>query len=125
MGLFKKMTDPAPGGGLAGDDPVLRATDPQVAKTSGTVVDPTPLIMNGVRGRGRIDSIRRAAKEINLQPTFDIHLTVFAEGGEFTAHVIQPVAEEYTTLATEGQEISLKYSDSDQTQVWIDWAGTT
>lgn len=125
MSLFKKMTDPTPGGGLTGDDPVLRAPDPQLAETvGGIVVDPTPLIMGGVRGRGRIDAVRRALKEINLQPTFDVELTVFAEDGEFTAHVIQPVIEDLQGLAVAGQEIALKYSEDDRTQVWIDWSSS-
>jgi hypothetical protein len=125
MSLFKKMTDPTPGGGLTGSDPVLRAPDPQIDEAiGGIVVDPTALIMGGIRGRGRIDAVRRAHKEINLQPTFDVELTVFAEDGEFTAHVIQPVIEDLQGLAAAGQEISLKYSDSDRTQVWIDWSGS-
>src|SRR5690242_196552 len=111
MGLFKKMTDPGPSGG--GNDVDLdpqnlgKARVDQVRDlmtkhraalqtdgADGRIVDPTPLIMGGVGASGRIDSIRRAVKEINLQDTFDVHLTVFPdEGPEFTAHIVQPVAE--------------------------------
>lgn len=96
-----------------------------VPAVGGKVVDPTALIMGGVHASGRIDAIRRAANEINLQDTFDVQLTVFPEEGEsFTAHVIQPAAEEYLGAAVEGQALKVKYSAEDQSLVWIDWAGS-
>lgn len=137
MGLFKKMTDPSPGGGKSGDgpDPTPSGYDPreQVRSTmaareqatGGKIVDATALIMGGVAATGRIDGIRRAAKEINLQDTFDVELTVFpAEGDEFTARVIQPVAEQYVEVAELGRDLKVKFNPDDLTLVWIDWAGS-
>lgn len=131
MSLFKKMTDPEPGGGDKGAGPDPRAqvrnamADRSDDSVGGKIVDPTALIMGGVHASGRIDSIRRAAQEINLQDTFDVQLTVFPEAGEpFKAHVIQPVAEEYLGAAVEGQVLKVKFSAEDQSLVWIDWAGS-
>lgn len=132
MGLFKKLTDPAPGGGLTGDDPILndsreRVTLPERTQSdapTARIVDPTELIMGGVRADAAITQIRRASKEINLQPTFEVELVVDGQDGEFVAQVIQPVAEEFTALARVGQSISVKYDPSDTGAVWIDWAGT-
>lgn len=91
----------------------------------GKIVDATALIMGGVAATGRIDGIRRAAKEINLQDTFDVSLTVAAaDGADFTARVIQPVAEQYVNVAVEGRDVKVKYSEDDRSQVWIDWAGS-
>ncbi len=132
MSLFKKMSDPEPGGGDIGAGPDPReqvrsvmsdrfAPDQEVG---GKVVDSTALIMGGVAASGRIDSVRRAAQEINLQDTFDVRLTVFAEDGQFSAHVIQPAAEQYVGLAVEGQDVRVKFDPEDRSLVWIDWAGS-
>src|SRR6188472_1235719 len=120
MGLFKKLTDPSPGGGATGDEPdhsdLAQSSRDQVRDlmadhraaeadaSAGKLVDATALIMGGVAASGRIDAIKKAQKQINLQDTFDVRLTVFPEeGDEFTAHVIQPVAEQYVRAAAEGQ----------------------
>lgn len=137
MGLFKKLTDPSPGGGKSGDEPeaMPNGYDPreQVRSTmaareepaGGKIVDATAVIMGGVAATGRIESIRRAAKEINLQDTFDVVLIVTPEDGdEFSAHVIQPVAEQYLDVAEEGRDVKVKYVEDDRSQVWIDWAGS-
>lgn len=136
MGLFKKLTDPTPGGGLTGDDPdaVRRRRDARdavhlpdrkdVATPAARVVDPTEVIMGGIAARGRIDSIRPAAREINLQPTFEVRLTVLGAEDQFTAHVIQPVAEEYASVAVADAEVVVKYSADDHGAVWIDWAAS-
>ena len=67
MGLFKKLTDPSPGGGKTGDEPeaMPNGYDPreQVRSTmaareeasGGKIVDSTALIMGGVAATGRID----------------------------------------------------------------------
>ena len=142
MGLFKKLTDPGTSGGdnevdedpqnlgkVAGEQvrDLMAQHRAQVAAESndGRVVDPTALIMGGSAAAGRIDSIKRALKEINLQDTFDVQLTVFPEDGpEFTAHIVQPVSEEYVAAATAGQKLKVKYDRDDHKQVWIDWAGS-
>lgn len=142
MGLFKKLTDPGPSGG--GNDADLdpqslgkarvdqvksliadhRSTS-QTVVGEGLIVDSTPLIMGGVAADGRIDSIRRAVKEINLQDTFDVQLTVFPEDGpEFTAHVVQPVVEELVGVAIAGHQVKVKFSAEDHALVWIDWAAS-
>lgn len=91
----------------------------------GKIVDATALIMGGVAAAGRIDGIRRAAKEINLQDTFDVELTVLPEEGDaFTARVVQPVAEQYVEVAEAGRDVKVKYNPDDLTLVWIDWAGS-
>jgi hypothetical protein len=133
MSLFKKMSDPGPGGGDKGAGPDPREqvrsamVDHRAAEdiAAGKIVDSTALIMGGVAASGRIDAIKRALKEINLQDTFDVHLTVFPEDGdEFTAHVVQPVAEQYVEAAVDGHALKVKYSEADHTLVWIDWAGS-
>lgn len=139
MGLFKKLTDPSPGGGKTGDGPdeATLAEDPREKVRStmaarrdadgagGKIVDATALVMGGTAATGRIDAIKRAAQEINLQDTFDVTVTVFVDGGEsFTARVIQPVAEQYVEVAEEGRDLKVKYSEDDHSQVWIDWAGS-
>lgn len=138
MGLFKKMTDPSPGGGKTGDDPEaqarvndsrdlvsLNAPAPESA-TEARIVDPTALIMGGVTARGQITQIRRAVKEINLQPTFELTVAVTPdEQPEFSARVIQPVAEEYAHLAVQGQEVAVKYAEDDLGAVWINWASSS
>ncbi len=139
MSLFKKMTDPTPGGGKTGDgpDPIGAGPDPREQVRSamaarkdapgagGKIVDATALIMGGVAASGTIDSIRRAAQEINLQDTFDVELTVVpAEGESFTARVIQPVAEQYVGVAVAGQSVKVKFDPEDTSLVWIDWAGS-
>jgi hypothetical protein len=142
MGLFKKRDNPGPAGG-AGDtdlDPQnlgqsrvdqvreLMADHRAIVQTDGAdgrIVDSTALIMGGVAATGRIDAIRRAVKEINLQDTFDIHLTVFPEDGpEFTAHIVQPVIEEHVGVAVAGHNLKLKYDPNDHALVWIDWSGS-
>lgn len=142
MGLFKKRDNPGPAGG-AGDtdlDPQnlgearldqvrgLMADHRAIVQTDGAdgrIVDSTALIMGGVAATGRIDAIRRAVKEINLQDTFDIQLTVFPEDGpEFTAHIVQPVVEEHVGVAAAGQKVKLKYDPNDHALVWIDWSGS-
>ena len=142
MGLFKKLTDPGPSGGdndtdldpqnlgKARVDQVrdLMADHRAIVQTDGAdgrIVDSTSLIMGGIAASGRIDSIRRAVKEINLQDTFDVRLTVIPDEGEpFAAHVIQPVAEQYVEAAVEGQALKVKFSAEDHSLVWIDWAGS-
>lgn len=142
MGLFKKLTDPGPSGGDndADKDPqnlgqvpleqvrALMADHRAVIQTDGAdgrIVDSTKLIMGGISAAGRIDAIKRAVKEINLQPTFDVRLTVFPEDGpEFIAHIVQPVAEEYIDAATPGQSLKVKFDPDDHELVWIDWAGS-
>jgi hypothetical protein len=141
MGLFKKLNAPGSGGDGDGDeDPqnlgestvdqvrTLMADHRAIVQTDGTdgrIVDPTALIMGGIAATGRIDSIKRALKEINLQDTFDIHLTVFAEdGSEFTAHIVQPVVEDHVGVATAGHALKVKYNPDDHALVWIDWAGS-
>lgn len=142
MGLFKKLTDPGPSGGdndtdldpqnlgQARVDQVksLMADHRAVVQQDGAdgrIVDSTPLIMGGMAAAGRIDSIRRAVKEINLQDTFDVHLTIFPdEGPEFTAHIVQPVTEDLVDVAIAGQKLKVKYDPDDHALVWIDWAGS-
>lgn len=138
MGLFKKMTDPTPGGGLTGDDPEeakrvndsrdlvsLNAPEPATSSEA-RIVDPTSLIMGGVAASARIDAIRPAAKEINLQTTFEVTLRVTpAEGDSFVARVVQPVAEEYVALAVVGQPVACKFDPDDHGAVWINWASST
>lgn len=134
MGLFQKLSDPSPGGGVEGGaDPrekarAMMAGHRDAAETAGTegkVVDSTALIMGGVAASGRIDDIKRASKEMNLQDTFDVQLTVFPEDGpEFTAHVVQPVAEQYVEAATQGHALKVKFNADDHSLVWIDWAGS-
>jgi hypothetical protein len=142
MGLFKKLNDPGASGGegdgdkdpqnlgkLAGEQvrDLMAQHRAQVKSdgTDGQIVDPTALIMGGIAAGGRIDSIKRAVKEINLQDTFDVQLTVFPEDGpEFTAHIVQPVAEEYVGAAVVGQTLKVKYNPDDHELVWIDWAGS-
>jgi hypothetical protein len=142
MGLFKKLTDPGQSGGDNDSDKdpqnlgearldqvrSLRADHRSIVQTDGAdgrIVDSTALIMGGVAATGRIDSIRRAVKEINLQDTFDVQLTVYPEDGPaFTAHIVQPVAEENVGAAIEGQKLKLKYNPEDHALVWIDWAGS-
>ncbi|MFY9264628.1 MAG: hypothetical protein WAO61_04285 [Solirubrobacterales bacterium] len=142
MGLFKKLGNPGPAGG-AGDtdlDPQnlgearldqvrdLMADHRAIVQTDGAdgrIVDSTSLIMGGIAASGRIDSIRRAVKEINLQDTFDVKLTVFPEDApEFTAHIVQPVVEEHVGVAVAGQKLKVKYDPDDHALVWIDWSGS-
>lgn len=142
MGLFKKLGDPGPAGG-AGDtdldpqnlgkaklDQVRELMDDhraivQTDGADGRIVDSTSLIMGGIAASGRIDSIRRAVKEINLQDTFDVKLTVFPEDGpEFSAHIVQPVVEEHVGVAVAGQKLKVKYDPNDHALVWIDWSGS-
>ncbi|MGH2960336.1 MAG: hypothetical protein ACRDKE_12075 [Solirubrobacterales bacterium] len=142
MGLFKKLGDPGPAGG-AGDtdldpqnlgkaklDQVRELMDDhraivQTDGADGRIVDSTALIMGGIAASGRIDSIRRAVKEINLQDTFDVQLTVFPEDGpEFTAHIVQPVVEDHVGVAVAGQKLKVKYNPDDHALVWIDWSGS-
>jgi hypothetical protein len=142
MGLFKKLGDPGQGGG-GGDgdeDPQnlgavrvdqvrsLMADHRAIMQTDGAdgrIVDSTALIMGGAAATGRIDVIRRAVKEINLQDTFDVQLTVFPEDGpEFAAHIVQPVAEEHVGVAVPGRKLKVKYDPDDHALVWIDWAGS-
>ncbi|MBJ7353564.1 MAG: hypothetical protein JHC98_01955 [Thermoleophilaceae bacterium] len=142
MGLFKKLTDPGPSGGDndADKDPQklgaarvdqvrsLMADHRAVVQTDGAdgrIVDSTALIMGGVTAAARIDAIRRAVKQINLQDTFDVQLTVFPEDGpEFTAHIVQPVVEEHVGVAVAGQKLKVKFDPEDHELVWIDWAGS-
>jgi hypothetical protein len=142
MCLFKKLNDPGASGGdgdgdkdpqnlgqLAGEQVrdlmAQHRAQVQADGTDGRIVDPTALIMGGIAAGGRIDSIKRALKEINLQDTFDVQLTVFPEDGpEFTAHIVQPVAEEYVGAAVAGQKLKVKYNPDDHALVWIDWAGS-
>lgn len=135
MGLFKKMTDPSPGGGLTGDDPDAerRAKAREAVRLSGQVrstatsareVDTTRLVMAGIPARARIDALHPTDVENDLQATFDVELTVFAEDGEFSARVIQPVAEEYVAAATAGADVAVKYDADDRGAVWIDWAAS-
>lgn len=141
MGLFKKMTDPGPGGGITGDDPdaerrtvrdardlVRLPGELQQADDSGQarIVDSTELIMGGVKAVGEITAISRATHEINLQPTFELTLNVHdAENDEhFAARVIQPVAEEYLAAAVAGAQVTLKYKPDDHGAVWVDWAAS-
>jgi hypothetical protein len=142
MGLFKKLGDPGPtgGGGEGDEDPQnlgkarvdqvrdLMADHRAIVQTDGAdgrIVDSTPLIMGGIAATGRIDSVRRAVKEINLQDTFDVQLTVFPEDGpEFTAHIVQPVVEDHVGVAVPGHQLKVKYNPDDHELVWIDWAGS-
>jgi hypothetical protein len=136
VGLFKKMTDPSPGGGLTGDDPDAerRVNDsrdkvklPQGGPSllgPARVVDPTELIMAGARATGTIERIKPASQQINLQPTFEIEVKVMTPGGGYSANVIQPVAEEYLEVAVVGAEVQLKFKPEDRTVVWIDWAAS-
>jgi hypothetical protein len=142
MGLFKKLGDAAPPGGdndvdldpqnlgKASGEQVrdLMAQHRAIVHTDGAdgrIVDSTPLIMGGVPATGRIDAIRRAVKEINLQDTFDVQLTVIPDDGPaFTAHIVQPVVEEHVGVAIAGQKLKVKYNPDDHALVWIDWAGS-
>jgi hypothetical protein len=142
MGLYKKLNDPGPSGGdndadpdpqnlgkLAGEQVRSLMADHRAQKQAetddGHVVDPTALIMGGAAAGGRIDSIKRALNQNEMQHTFDVQLTVFPEDApEFTAHIVQPVAEDYLAAAAEGQKLKVKYDPDDHKKVWIDWAAS-
>jgi hypothetical protein len=142
MGLFKKLNDPGPSGGdndadpdpqnlgkLAGEQVRSLMADHRAQKIAqtddGHVVDPTALIMGGTSAAGRIDSLKRLLNQNDMQHTVDMQLTVFPEEGpEFTAHIVQPVAEDYVEVAVAGQKLKVKYNPEDHKLVWVDWAGS-
>lgn len=142
MGLFKKLNDPGPSGGDNDADPdpqkLGKVASEQVrslmadhraqhnAETDdGHVADPTALIMGGTAAGGRIDSVKRSLNQNDMRHTANMQLTVFPEDGpEFTAHIVQPVAEDYLAVAVEGQNLKVKFDPDDHKKVWIDWASS-
>jgi hypothetical protein len=133
MGLFKNKTDPAPGGGrtAGGPDPLSRVLDPRAKdmaaanESAAPEVDTTRLMMSGVAGTAHVDSVHPALRQINLQETFEIELTVKpAEGASFSARVTQPVAEPYLDKVVAGATVKVKYDPDDPAMVFVDWAAS-
>lgn len=150
MGLFKSLTDPGGGGDKGGvgpdgeekvfdptgHDPLSKVQDPreqaraQMAarriETDGRQIDTAALVMGGVAADAQIDSVKKASKQINLQDTFVVELTVFPEDGDpYAISVTQPVAEQYVDSVVAGSPARVKYMATDLSQVWIDWASTS
>ncbi|MFT4049309.1 MAG: hypothetical protein QM648_05650 [Solirubrobacterales bacterium] len=133
MGLFKSNTDPSPGGGKSagGPDPLAKVIDPRLAGATtpadrSSELDLTRIMMQGVACFARIDALRDAHQQINLQETFVVDLTVHPEEGEaYSVRVTQAVAEDYLGRVVKGALVKVKCDPDDPELVWIDWAASS
>lgn len=83
------------------------------------------LSMSGKDATGSITAAMQTGAMVNFQPTMQIDMTVFPEGGvPYPVSVTQVVEQPYLSKAAPGQQIKLKVDQSDPNVVWIDWASS-
>jgi hypothetical protein len=80
------------------------------------------LSMSGIDATGSITGAAQTGTMVNFQPTMQIDMTVFPEGGvPYPVSVTQVVETPYLSKAAPGSQIKLKIDPSDPNVVWIDW----
>jgi hypothetical protein len=83
------------------------------------------LSMTGKDATASIVSSAQTGAMVNFQPTMQIDMTVFPEGGvPYPVSVTQVVETPYLSKAVAGQQIKLKVDQNDPNVVWIDWASS-
>ena len=83
------------------------------------------LSMSGKDATASIVGVAQTGAMVNFQPTMQIEMTVFPEGGvPYPVSVTQVVEQPYLTKAVPGAQIKLKVDQTDPNIVWIDWASS-
>ena len=83
------------------------------------------LSMTGKDATASIVGVAQTGAMVNFQPTMQIEMTVFPEGGvPYPVSVTQVVETPYLTKAVPGAQIKLKVDQTDPNIVWIDWASS-
>jgi hypothetical protein len=83
------------------------------------------LSMTGKDATASIVGSAQTGAMVNFQPTMQIDMTVFPEGGvPYPVSVTQVVETPYLSKAVAGQQIKLKVDQTDPNIVWIDWASS-
>jgi hypothetical protein len=132
MGFFKSMNELQkqskeiqknwdPGQQMAdGMDKMKEANAMMAAQTQAA-----NLSMTGKDATASIVSSAQTGAMVNFQPTMQIDMTVFPEGGvPYPVSVTQVVETPYLSKAVAGQQIKLKIDPNDPNVVWIDWASS-
>jgi hypothetical protein len=83
------------------------------------------LSMTGKDATASIVGAAQTGAMVNFQPTMQIDMTVFPEGGvPYPVSVTQVVETPYLSKAVPGAQIKLKVDQADPNIVWIDWASS-
>lgn len=83
------------------------------------------LAMTGKDATASIVNAAQTGAMVNFQPTMQIELTVFPEGGvPYPVTVSQVVEQPYLSKAVPGSQVKVKVDANDHNVVWIDWAGS-
>jgi hypothetical protein len=80
------------------------------------------LSMTGKDATASITGVVQTGAMVNFQPSMQIDMTVFPEGGvPYPISVTQVVETPYLSKAVPGAQIKLKVDTADPNVVWIDW----
>lgn len=83
------------------------------------------LAMSGKDATASIVNVAQTGAMVNYQPTMQIEMTVFPEGGApYPVTVTQVVEQIYLAKAVPGQQVKLKIDANDPSVAWIDWANS-
>lgn len=83
------------------------------------------LAMAGTDATGSIVNVAQTGAMVNYQPTMQIEMTVFPEGGvPYPVSVTQVVEQMYLAKAVPGSQVKLKIDPNDPSIAWIDWASS-
>ena len=79
----------------------------------------------GKDGTASITAVAQTGAMVNFQPTMQIEMTVFPEGGTpYPVSVTQVVEQPFLAKAAPGQQVKVKVDQTDPNVVWIDWANS-
>ena len=83
------------------------------------------LAMSGTDGTASIVSVAQTGAMVNYQPTMQIEMTVFPEGGApYPVSVTQVVEQPFLAKAAPGQQVKVKVDPANPGTVWVDWANS-
>lgn len=83
------------------------------------------LAVAGKDGTASITNVAQTGAMVNFQPTMQIEMTVFPEGGTpYPVSVTQVVEQPFLAKAAPGQQVKVKVDQTDPNVVWIDWANS-
>jgi hypothetical protein len=83
------------------------------------------LSMSGKDATASIVGVVQTGAMVNFQPSLQIDMTVFPEGGvPYPVSTTQVVDTVYLSKAVPGAQIKLKVDPADPNVVWIDWGAS-
>lgn len=98
----------------------------QATETMAQQTKAAALAADGLPAKASVVSVAQTGQMVNFQPTMQIELNVFSDGGPpYPVTVTQVVEQQFLSLAAPGRQLMVKVDPSDHEVVWIDWAGSS